>query len=116
VSIKVIRDCTPTDVPEEAHWTPNLLRFETTAVAEREESDMIPHHGVGNNYGAAGWGADKSDAVCCVDEWHEALQSAVIVGGLQGGGADAWYGDEPIVQHKYITVLRVCRYPASAGH
>src|SRR5215471_20921138 len=51
---KVIRDCTPTGVAEEAHWTPNSLRFDTTAVAEREESGMILHHGVGNNYGAAG--------------------------------------------------------------
>src|SRR5215475_3090907 len=82
-SIKVIRDCAPTDVAEEAHWTPNPLRFETTAVAEREESGTIPHHGVGNNYGAAGWVREKSDTVCCVDEWHEALQSALIVGGYQ---------------------------------
>ena len=64
MSIKVIRDGTSTDVAEEAQWAPNPLRFETTAVAEREESGMIPHHGVGNNYGAAGWIGENSDAVC----------------------------------------------------
>src|SRR5262245_59086220 len=115
-SIKVIRDGTSTDVAEEAQWAPNPLRFETTAVAEREESDMIPHHGVGNNYGAAGWVRENSDAVCQVGSWHEALQSAVFVGVYQCDGADAWYVDEPIVQHKYVPVLHVCRYSATAGH
>src|SRR5262245_27168816 len=63
-SIKVIRDCTSTSVAEEAQWAPNPLHFETAAVAEREESDMIPYHGVGNSHGAAGWIAENSDAVC----------------------------------------------------
>ena len=112
---KVIRDCTPTGVAEEAQWAPNSLHLETTTVAEREESGMIPHHGVRNNCGAAGWRRKKSDAVCCVDEWYEALQRATRFGGSQGSGADAWYVNEPIVQHKDITILHVCRYTASAG-
>jgi hypothetical protein len=115
VSIEEIGDCAPADVAEEAQGAPNSLRFDTTAVAEREESGMILQHVIGNNYGAAGWGARKEDAVSCVD-WHDALQSAVLLGGLQGGGADARYGYEPIVQHKYITVFHVCRYSAAAGH
>ena len=63
---KVIRDCPSTDVAEEAHWTPNPLRFETTAVAEREESSII-HHGIGNKHGSAGWCADKDGAGSWVD-------------------------------------------------
>src|SRR5262245_37418663 len=115
VSIEEIGDCAPADVAEEAHWAPNPLRFETTAIAEREESGMIPQHVIGNNYGAAGWGSGKGNAVSCID-WHDALQSAVSLGGLQGCGADAWYVNEPIVQHKHITVLHACRYSAAAGH
>ena len=120
MSIKEIGDCASADVAEEAQWTQNPLRFETAAVAEREEGDMIPQHVIGNNYGAAGAGrvTSKRDAVCCkrVDAWHDASQSAVQLGGTQGGGADAWYVNERIVQHKYITGLRVCRYSAAAGY
>src|SRR5213594_530119 len=43
VSIEEIGDCAPADVAEEAQWPPNPLHFETTAVAEREEGDMIPN-------------------------------------------------------------------------
>ena len=118
VSIEEIGDCAPADVAEEAQWPPNPLHFETTAVAEREEGDMIPQHVIGNNYGAAGsgWVTNKSDAVCCVNAWHDALQSAVQLSGSQCGGADAGYVNERIVQHKYITVLHVCRYPAAPGY
>src|SRR5262249_10786981 len=118
VSIEQIGDCAAADVAEEAQWPPNPLRFDTTAVAEREEGDMIPQHVPGNNDGAAGsgWVTGKSDAVCCVNAWHEALQSAVHLSSLQCGGADAWYVNERIVQHKYTTVLHVCRYPAAAGY
>jgi len=42
---------------------------------------MIPQHVTGN-YGAAGWGADKGDAVSCID-WPDTLQSAVELGGSQ---------------------------------
>ena len=80
-SIEEIRDCAPAHVAEEAQWAPNPLRFETTAVAEREESGMIPQHVIGNNYCAAGWGAGEGDAVSSVDR-HDALQSAVSFGGL----------------------------------
>jgi hypothetical protein len=80
VSIEEIGNCAPADVAEEAQRPPNSLRFETTAVAEREEGG-IPQHVIGNNYGAAGigWVIKKSDAVCCVNAWHEVLQSAVQV-------------------------------------
>ena len=107
-SIEEIGDCASAGLAEEAQWTPNPLHLETTAVAELEVSGMILQHVIGNNYGAAGWGADKGDSVTCVD-WHDALQSAVLQGGLQGVGADARYVDEPIVQHKHITVLHACR-------
>src|SRR5262245_57998449 len=76
VSIEEIGDCAPADVAEEAHWAPNPLRFETSAVAEREVSGMILQHVIGNNHGAAGWSAGKKDPVSCVD-WHDTLQSAV---------------------------------------
>src|SRR5262249_1173412 len=104
------------DVAEEAQRPPNSLRFETTAVAEREVGDMIPQHVAGNNYGAAGRLTNKSHAVCRVNARHEALQSAVRFSGLQLLRADAWYVNECIVQHKYITVLHVGRYSAAAGY
>lgn len=118
MSIEEIGDCPPADVAEEAQWPPNPLQFDTAAVAEREVVGTIPKHVIGNNYSAAGSGCviSKSDAVCCVNAWDEALQSAVQLSGLQGGGADAWYVNERIVQHKYITVFHVCVYIAAAGY
>ena len=118
VSIEEIGDCAPADVAEEAQWTPNPLHFETTAVAEREEGDMIPQHVIGKNYGAAGSACvtNKSDAMCCVKTWHHTLQGAGQLSGSQCGGADAWYVNEPIVQHKHVTVFHVCRYSAAAGY
>ena len=118
VSIEEIGDCAPADVAEEAQWPPKPLQFDTTAVAEREKGDTVPQHIIGNNYGAAGsgWVTNKSDAVCCINAWYDALQSAVLLSGLQGGRADAWYVNERIVQHKYTTVLHVCRYPAARGY
>jgi hypothetical protein len=117
VSIEEIGDRATADVTEEAQWPPKPLQFETTAVAEREEGG-IPQHVPGNNYGTTGssWVINKSDAVCCVNAWHEALQSAVLVSGLQCGRADARNVNERIVQHEYVTVLQVCRYPAGAGY
>ena len=118
VSIEEIGDCAPADVAEEAQWPPKPLQFETTAVAEREEGVIILQHVPGNNYGSAGSGCvlSKSDAICCVNPWHEVVQSAVRVRVCQCGGADAWYINERIVQHEYTTVLHVCRYPAGAGY
>ena len=66
VSIEEIGDCAPADVAEEAQWSPNPLRFDTTAVAEREEGGCIPQHVPGNNDGAAGSGCvtGYSSAMC----------------------------------------------------
>ena len=75
VSIEEIGDGAPSDVAEEAQWPPKPLKFETTAVAEREVRGIIPYYVIGNNDGSAGcgWVLGKSDAMPCVQARHEVL-------------------------------------------
>src|SRR5215469_13112702 len=47
VSTEHIGDCAPANVAEKAQWPPNPLKFDTTAVTEREEVHTIPEHVIG---------------------------------------------------------------------
>src|SRR5215510_3883934 len=69
---------TSAKIAENAHGTPKPRRLQAAAVAECEEGVSTVQYIVNNKHVSAGWCADESDAVCCVNTRQVVLQVIVL--------------------------------------